>query len=107
MLVFVIILMYEILLYQFLCSLWEEGILVRMLSSALSSTAESSGSSGNDGDSKVAAASHVHWFILEGTPTPGQMDALASCCHENTLTLSNGHSVFLDPSIRFILEVQL
>ncbi len=45
------------------------------------------------------------WFVLEGIPTPHQMDALASCCHDGTLTLSNGHCISIDPSIRFILEV--
>ena len=47
-----------------------------------------------------------HWFILEGVPSPAQMDALASSCQDHTLTLSNGHSIALDPAVKFVLEVR-
>ena len=65
----------------------------------------SSGGSSGEGSS-VGGKVGVQWFILDGTPTPDQMDTLASCYHESTLTLSNGHSIFLSPSIKFILEVK-
>lgn len=73
---------------------------MHLLNSALSTGADDSRGSGGG---KGGPASQ--WFILDGSPTPNQMETMAACCLDESLTLSNGHSVPLDSSIRFIFEV--
>lgn len=89
------------------CSLWHDGVLLRVLGSASVSDTTAETSSGNSSSSTSSSKTSSHWIILEGVATPYQMDALAASCQDNTITLSNGHSFSLDPSVKFILEVSM
>lgn len=82
--------------------------MLRVLGSASVSDATAETSSSNNSSSSTSSnKTSSHWIVLEGVPTPYQMDALAASCQDNTITLSNGHSFPLDSSIKFILEVSM
>ena len=75
------------------CSLWQDGLLVQLLSSCRSQ------------DSLLKPA--TQWFVLEGSLSPSQIDALVAFANgtELTLTLDNGKTLQLDQSVKFIIEV--
>ena len=84
------------------CRLWQDGVLSRHLASLRSS---SSSEEGQGPPLSPATPFCLQLFVLEGGVSAEQMDALASSCQDDILTLSNGHIIPLNPSTAFIFEV--
>lgn len=77
-----------------LYSLWQDGVLTSLLLKDISH------------DPGSAIKGSAHWFVLEGGLSTGQMDSLLSYISpESALTLSNGRTIQLSDSVRFIFEV--
>lgn len=76
-------------------SLWQDGVLIQLLMKDSSLD-----------QSSVRDA--TQWFVLEGNLSTVQFDSLLSYLGpKSSLTLSNGRTVQLKDSIRFILEVSM